>query len=254
MTASIFVVTYARDLPFMRMCARSITKFATGFQRVVIVVPTQDYAAFMAAFSACTTADGAPFQVRHRYEPPDRQACHRLMNGTKCCADLYCPDAEMIAHIDADCIFNQPVTPASYLDDQGRIKMLVAPYELAGDARTWKALVDRALGVDAKLEVMQSPVLAYLVGNYRGVREHIERLHHEPFIDHCLTYWVPEFDTMGHYALMTKPELYAPILRASPEGEAFNPIVAQSWSHWLEKPDCPELTAAMARFEAILGL
>jgi hypothetical protein len=247
MTASIFIVTHAKHLPFLRLCVKSIHRHVEGFAQVVLVVPTDELAAFL-EFERHTTADGVPITVRHRYEAPDRG--HLWMNATKCCAEIYCAGSDLIAHIDADSVFNRPVTPESYLLD-GQIIMATCPYAEAGDAQAWKPKVDRALGIDVELETMQSPILAYWSETYRGVRKHIEELHREPFTDHALTYHVAEFDTLGAYALMRFPARYAPMDRLSKEWQTVPKFLTQGWSHYVNDP--VELPLELARLEAAIS-
>lgn len=240
MTTSLFICTHAKHVAFFELCARSIAKHATGFHEVMVVVPTTDLEAFQ-RFATWSTADGAPFRIRDRYEAPERG--HIWMNATKCCADLYCPEADLIAHIDADSVFTRDITPFDYLVE-GSIPVLVKEYADAGDALAWKPLVERALGIEARWETMQRPELAYWRGTYRDMRLHVEVLHRQPFLEYALTHHVPEFPTLGTYALQRSTDgRYFPTVNVQR-------FILQGWSHHADNPET--LPGELARLEAAM--
>lgn len=252
MTAALVTVTFSRDLPFYRLAAKSIVRHVTGFSEIVVIVPTCDFDRFREAVAGLVTADGVGITVRHRYEPADRG--HIAMNATKCCVDLYCPHAELIAHLDADSVFTRDVCPGDWMVDE-RIALLATLYVDAGDARAWKPLVDRALGWDEPLEYMQSPMLAYWRETYSMLREHIEHVHCMPFCEYALTYHVPEFDTLGAIANRMNDSAYCVTAVDGEMGakRKANCPILQGWSRHADLGTPESLAAELAKLEAAIA-
>lgn len=109
MKHEIMIVSYRRDFRYLKYCLRSIAKFATGFS-VRLVVPDQDFDEAVTfirenapSLGSISTGDEWPRKgmLWHMY-------C--IMR-----ADWWCPTADIIYHVDSDCVFTEPVTPEDYL-------------------------------------------------------------------------------------------------------------------------------------------
>jgi hypothetical protein len=121
MKTGVFWVTFARDLPWFKISAKSYRKFASGWDYAKVVVPTQDGEVFK------PVCDEFGIELLALDEWPDNPFnWHQFI---KCCADIHIPEAEHIYHLDADAIFAKPVTPADWLMPDGKIILPYTPYE-----------------------------------------------------------------------------------------------------------------------------
>lgn len=249
MKVALFIVTFRRDIEFFRLCMLSIARHVRGFEEIVVAVPTQDRALFLGVVGM--SADGRPVRLVDHFENLQDRG-HFAQQFTKCCADIYCPEALWIAHIDADCVFTRDITPADYFR-KGKALLLSRPFAHAGDARAWKPGVDFALGIDVPLETMQWAQIIHHCDVYKGVRKIIEKRHCTPFWHFVMTNIdrpFSEFVTLGAMAWDWFSSLYEFVPRDTEAGAALPRFVEQGWSHFGEDPaalhkELERLTAAI---------
>jgi hypothetical protein len=197
---------------------RSIRRFAAGFGGVTIAVPTADAPRFAGLGDRLVTFD----------ERRWRAFLHHQIMVVR--ADEACPDADFILHMDSDCVFVEPVTPADYVRD-GKAVMMRERFDLirekyrgahrAGAARAkWQRVAERALGLPVEYETMVRHPAVHPRQIYPEVRAQIERTHGVAFDDYVFGCWLPnrfaEFPTLGGYALHSHPEWYEWIDATSP--------------------------------------
>ncbi len=149
MRTDLLMVTFAKDLPFAEYAMQSAARFCKGFGEFVIVVPFPSVPAFQA------TADLYGFTVKGFEE---REGCgflHHMAIITE--ADVWCPQADVIVHTDADCIWMAHCTPADYLVD-GKPVMYREKFEDFRERHPgrydWKRIVHNAVGIDPEYECM----------------------------------------------------------------------------------------------------
>lgn len=199
----IFIVSFAKDAEWLLYCLRSIKKFCTGFNSVVIATPGQDTAAFelhRALF---------PDFIYYEYDEPPFPLGNLDHMVKKCTADEYC-GADLIAHVDADCLFIRPTTPSDYLVN-GKPVLLIEPFEVLKELHPgryrWKFAVDAALGGDAQFETMCRHPAVHWRNLYPIVRNHVSHMHgvdFEKYVLDCKPDYpqgFAEFPTLGAYAL-----------------------------------------------------
>lgn len=204
MRTDILLVSYLRDLPWAEYCLRSIQKFGGGFGGVTLVVPRSDRAAFVTLVdrlkmgSAVNIKDYVPMKG-HEFNH------HQLM---KCYADVLCPEAYHVLHVDSDCIFTEPFTPADYLDHENRPHLPVRKFSPEQPFYRWKADTEAALGRECLYETMARHPAVHYVVIYRALREHIEQLHGIPFCAYVLglggnypNLGFSEFNALGNIVL-----------------------------------------------------
>lgn len=249
MKVGILYVTFARDIEWLRYSLESIGKYCSGFAGVTVVVPTWDFDKFT-QFERYSTPS-CPVRIKQFLEYPGRGFVHHL--AMKCYADVFMPDMDVILHMDPDCLFFKPCTPEDYLatvsdssmedGDCRKVPVLVVePYsELVTKhpARyNWKGVTEMALKFDCPYETMCRHPAAHIPSTYWGVRNHIEGVHRQPFLDFVIRQknaypqGFGEFNTLGAYAMKFLPDKYHFIDRkdkgidADPE-----PKVWQGWSY-----------------------
>lgn len=150
MTTDIFVKSYEKDADWLELCMRGIAKFASGFRRVVLVVPPDMELPFPAPDPNTVTVIRAP-ELQPGYLGQQVRKHH---------ADLY-TDADYILHLDSDNILTQPITPESMMRD-GKPVWLMTPWaNVAPDAeKAWKPILRAFFGMDSPNEWMrQHPFL-----------------------------------------------------------------------------------------------
>lgn len=196
MTTDIMIVSYAKDIPWLEWCLKSIRKFATGFNRVVLVAPTQEVQDFI------PFKDQADLMFYSRDEDPEKWHIHH--QAMKCRADDFC-GGDFILHTDSDCVFTEPVSPGDYFVNDKPV-MLIERYNRLRD-NPWRNVVETALGFPVEYETMRRHPQVNYRGIYEDLRNHIAGVHDEIFEDWVLRqkatfpWGFTEFNTIGAFAM-----------------------------------------------------
>lgn len=130
MKTSILIVTHGKDFPWLKYCLKSIQKFARGFHELVVAIPLNE--PWGEVSDTINEYDGKiPLRIHVFDEWPGKGFCHHMW--LIMCADQICPNAEMVLHMDADCIFCLPTEPKDYLREGGplglRPELIKARYD-----------------------------------------------------------------------------------------------------------------------------
>lgn len=232
MKTDIFIVSFLKDVEWLKLCLRSIQKFATGFEQVMVALPSQDM--FEVINILAKDENGKwTFPVHTRSYSDDPDNGHMMHQVQKCCADVYCPQADFILHMDSDCIFTEPVTPGDYLVD-GKPVLLIDLWENVGAAQIWRGPTERAVGWNTLHETMRRHPAVHYRWIYYALRDRIEELH-GPFFQYILgqkgtdQYEFSEFNALGQIAVSRVPERYH-IIDLSKEKRPHDKLL-QFWSH-----------------------
>ena len=207
-SVAILIVTYAKDIEFLRFCLRSIEKYTTGFAGVTVVVPRAEMGLY----------DWISPQIRMCYfqEEAGKGMLHHEVQ--KCRADEWIPGVDFIMHLDADCMFWKPAKPSDYLI-RGRALMVrerydaITGYAVAG-RKNWRIGVEAALGFKPEFETMVRHPQVYPRGIYSAVRKAVEAHTGMAFDDYVLSgrnEFPPsfgEFDTIGAIAIRDFPSRF----------------------------------------------
>lgn len=208
MRVDILMVTFAKDLPFAQYALQSINKFCSGFGRVLIVVPDSDVGAFQ------VIAEPFGFRVQGFWEREGKGMLHHM--AVICEADRWCPEADAILHVDADCIFWEPCTPDDFVSD-GKPVLYRERYDdfAAHETRYgWKKCVDDATGIVPDWETMVRHPGIFVPETYRQTRNLIANHTESNWREYILScrnefpQTFAEFPTLGAVALDLHPELY----------------------------------------------
>lgn len=230
MKTEILCVTHAKDIDFCRAMVASYQKFATGFSRLNLVVPSDDWPQFNAAFP----------RLANIWYYPERKDKGMLHHEVQVCrADLWCPEADLILHLDADCVFKQPVTPEFYLRS-GKPVLLGEPFadfkESYPTRYGWKKCVFEASGLSPEFETMVRHPHLHVRATYVKLRQLVEAKHDghsfESYVLSCENTFpqtFAEFPTLGAVALEHFAELYAfELVRSSTPPDRG---LVEFWSH-----------------------
>lgn len=200
MNVSIHIASHAKDRDYLFWCLRSIIKFARGFYRVVVTVPAQEIKQFPR-----NELPGQPLVTTYT-RTPDTSRWQLQAQIQKCRADIHCPRADFILHMDSDCIFTDHVRPEDYFIDD-KPYMLIESYEHLPADTPWKAVTEKVLGQPCAWETMRRHPQVNPVAVYSELRQHVESVHHLPFEVWVLTQrggWPPGFsehNAIGSFAL-----------------------------------------------------
>jgi len=239
MTCDILIVTYARDFPYLRYCLRSIAKFAHGFNAVRICVPHEDVEATQAITKeevGGKTEFG--FLVNGYAEKPGKGMLWHMRQIMY--ADQW-SSADCIGHIDADCVFDSPVSPEKdWLTPEGKIILRYEPFNSIckrHDALArWQDCTQRILPFPVRNETMRGHPEVYHRTTYALARELVERktnIRIDEYILSCENAFPQTFCehvTLGNVAMEQQASKYHPVLQRddcpTPDNRVF-----QAWSH-----------------------
>lgn len=239
MKTSLMICCYERDLRHLVFCLRSITKFATGFHEIRLLMPAQDLLAWN-AFNARYHERFPPnLHVEFYPEWPGKGFSHHALKIME--ADIHCPGADFIAHLDPDCVFTE-LTDASFYFINGKPILRYEPFTSITKRHpgvdAWRVATESALGCRIDNETMRCHPAVHPPVTYQTARKWIEDRHKMPMDefmkarknsfpqDFC------EFVTLGNVAMMKHAELY----HFGNQEQSINPDfcdthIFQAWSH-----------------------
>lgn len=234
MNVELLIVTFHRDVGYLSICLASISKYASGFSGVTCVYPEQD--------KELITPLCAYYDVNAVTFHEDRRCGHLHHMVQKCRADQHCPTADLIVHIDADCMFFKPVTPTEYLVDSLPL-LLIQKYESLKGAVPWKPIVDSTMKMNAIYETMRWHPAIHWRGIYADLRAHVERVNNKTFdkflcaLKNDFPPGFSEFNALGQIVLSTQwKEKYA--IHDLDKKPFPKSKLIQFWSH--SPPDKPQ--------------
>jgi hypothetical protein len=205
MTVDLFIKTWSGDFPWLYYCLASIRKFATNYNKVIIIVPEHEKQKF---------AD-------QKYVLPERtEVFYVKEEGHGYLFQMYIKmqahkysSADYIKYLDSDCILNKPFDAHSLIYD-GKPEVLMTKYydedgnNKLGHGICWKFPTE---------ETLRQPV------DYEFMRRHIICYHRQTLIDfeewfiHDLKEWVAfrnfdrsfsEFNVLGAFAYIHQNNMY----------------------------------------------
>jgi hypothetical protein len=172
----ILIVTYARDFKYLSHCLASISKFASGFSGVTIMVPDEDVKELRSIIAV--NGGGIPIHVKHGRQWTNKGMLWHM--AMECRADEICPHANYIAHLDPDCIFTAPVSPDTFFIE-GKPVLRYEPFESLAKRQpgvwNWKVAADNALPFTVADEGMRGHPEIYTRATYEKTRQLIETKH-----------------------------------------------------------------------------
>jgi len=240
----IFIVTYAKDFPWLKCCLRSIQKFARGFSEIHILVPTQDVEALGTLVNPGSFWDdlkpGDPRAYIHLHSEndwPDKGMVWHMNQIMH--ADQWCPTADFIAHIDADCIFTHPVTPETYILS-GKPILRFENFAFMGkrnpNVLNWQRCTEACLPFPVHYETMRCHPGVFHRDLYAEARHQMEFKTGKPvpeYIRSCRNEYPQtfcEFVTLGNVAMHLFPFLYHMVEQINDLPAPPN-YLQQFWSH-----------------------
>lgn len=246
----ILIVTHGKDAVWLPFCFESIARFCSGFGGITVVGPTRDSTTLQPLVAEAKRNLGLNIEYTAFDEAEGKGHLHHMI--IKCKADIYCPHADLIMHVDSDCIFYRPCTPDSFFKD-GKPIVIMAPYSYYKERHpshyNWKFTAEAALRQPVEFSCMERHPSLYHRSLYGAVRDRVEAVHEGMSFDEYVLstrpgwpYGFCEFVTLGGFALSSdqfKDQLFFwnKIETLAPEN-----YLIQFWSH--RGVDVPHVTPA----------
>jgi hypothetical protein len=212
-STDLMIVTFQKDFVYLRHCLLSISKFASGFSGVRLLVPNEDVSEAWALVDKTNTRK-YPVVVDGYEEKPGKGFLWHERQITY--ADTW-SGADVIAHLDSDCIFVEPITPSYFFHD-GKIILRYEPFVSICKRHEamlrWQECCTKCLPFVPKNECMRAHPHVYWRGTYKLTRDAIEKKVKTSVDDYILscensfpqTY--AEFNTIGNVAMELDGERY----------------------------------------------
>jgi hypothetical protein len=192
-TCDIVIRSYWRDFDWLEWCLASIGRFCTGFRDVVLILPQASQ----------------PWLSRH----PCLQTPSRLVvcpdyaddylgqQVSKMYADTV-TDADLICHVDSDCIFQRPTSPED-LAPGGKPRVFTRPVDELPRTRPWIASTEEFLRSRPSHDFMQQPPFTFPSWLYAELRTWSRTTHGVELADWILARparGFSEFNVLGAFA------------------------------------------------------
>ncbi len=162
----VLVRSYWRDLAWLEFCLASIGRYCQGFGEVLVVVPRSSQP-WLRRSSVARQAN-----VLYCRDYADDYLGQQV---TKLMADTF-SDADLICHVDSDCVFTRAICPEDLLEG-GKPRVAHCPYKLLGRHHPWRRPTEKFLGWEVDNDYMQHPPFVYPRWLYPEVRAHAVQVH-----------------------------------------------------------------------------
>lgn len=198
MSIDIFIRTYKNDIEWLKYCLKSIHKYVTGYNKIVVCIPEGQEKLLK------------DFNLRNLYTCPVYKDDYLGQQITKVNADLYC-ESEYILYVDSDCVFTKPTDLSDFFVN-GKPLIYMTNYGKVGDAICWKNITEITLnrkGID--WEFMRRMPLVYHRDTLAEFKDYIELIHGvtvDNFIVRQSHRNFSEFNAIGAFAYYFYPEKY----------------------------------------------
>lgn len=208
----IFIRTYHKDLEFLKYCLRSIHKFVTGYNKIIICIPEED---------AHLLQDWNLTQEEIILWNPVCKNGYIDQQISKLKAYEMC-DADYILYVDSDVCFTTPTDLSEFFVND-KPYLMKTRYELVGDAICWKQCTEEILGITLKYEYMRRIPIMFKRSTLTALSKHIDVL------ELAKRERLSEFNLIGAFAALTNLDEYHII---DTEHEALPKQVAKQFWSW----------------------
>ena len=146
MKCDIFIRSYKKDSEWLEYCIKSIEKYASGFNDIIITYPEGD--------DCCNHSSAKNFPIKEIH--PDGYIDQQLtkLNANKYTGD----DTTHILFIDSDCCFFDKFTPETYCINESPY-VCITHYDYLDTP--WKSITQDIMGIEIEYEFMRRQPLMY---------------------------------------------------------------------------------------------
>lgn len=191
-STDLVIKSYPSDYGWLSYCLRSIQKFATGFNNIILLLPR----------SAPLTLTAETVVLLDTPESYMHQQIAKLNadNHTR---------ADYIVHFDSDMIFTKPVTPEFWFKD-GKPTWIHSPFEK--DSEMWKGVMQKCIGQEPPAEFMRRGAIIIPRQLYSLFRAFIQEKHQQTMEQYILSQpgnEFSEYNCIGFYAWLYHHDLFS---------------------------------------------
>jgi len=211
----IFYKSYSKDFEWLYYSLKSIKKYLTGYNKIVIVIPEQDK-----ELLNYEVVNDLNCEVHFVNEYGNGYIYQQFIKMT---AHKYC-ESKFILYSDSDLVFNTHVDLQNLIEDE-KPEILYTDYSKVGDAICWKEVTEKFIGREVEYEFMRRLPLIYhrstimeIDGNYD-----IEDTIMNKFSDRF-----SEFNSIGAWIFYNDSKKYK--LTNTDNWPYSTPIARQFWS------------------------
>ena len=184
MSASIFIKTWLGDLPWLPYCLRSIQKYASGFDEIVVVTDQSCYDVTLKIVD-----DSILLSV------DDWSNGYIQQQWIKLIADRF-THSDYILFVDSDCIFHSNFSPASFMREDKPV-LMKTKYGNLGGAEVWKGITEEFVGFEVNYEYMRRLPWMYKASSLSNFRNSYP--HTEQHLKSLASRSFSEFNALGAY-------------------------------------------------------
>lgn len=220
MNAAIAIRTFNKDIEWLSFCLRSIHKFASGFQEVIVMIPEgqEHLLRHLTVERVVTVFDG---------QPP-----YLCQQNDKMHADLH-TRSDALLFVDSDCVFHTPCTPGTFMRDGMPIWMVTPWSDLSGDEKkTWFHVMCKCVQECPPFEAMRRHPQFVPSWALKAFREFIQKTHGIDLTKYVMNQpgheW-SEFNCLGFYLWLHHRDKFS-WWNTSEEGVPPT-VLDQYWSH-----------------------
>ncbi len=211
----IFIKSYYKDFKMLNYCLKSIEKYLTGYNKIVIVIPKKDYQIYQSIVHT-----DLPIELHVVEEYGDGYLYQQFIKMT---AYKYC-DSQFIMYVDSDCIFDKHINIENLVSN-GQPEILYTHYSKVDEAICWKQCTERFMNDVVEFEFMRRLPLIYH-------RETLETIHNlEPNLESVVmnSGRFSEFNALGAWAFVHQKDKYSFV--NTDNWKPVDPLGVQLWSH-----------------------
>jgi hypothetical protein len=217
MTHAVFIRTYSGDLDWLVYCLKSIVKYLSGYNELIVAIPEKELH-HLDGFGLTNVRVVGVHAMKDDYvgQQITKLSAHHYTN------------ADVITFIDSDTIFTMPTILTDFMQDG---KLIIYKTRYTSIDSPWQSITQRSIGFPVEWEYMRRFPLSYYNSTLAGCEQHIKAIHNmdlkkfgntRPFRS------LSEFNMLGAYAEMYQSNLYSFIdTEAAPLPQA---RVRQFWS------------------------
>ena len=211
----IFIKSYYKDFKMLNYCLKSIEKYLTGYNKIIIVIPKKDYQIYQSIVHT-----DLPIELHVVEEYGDGYLYQQFIKMT---AYKYC-DSQFIMYVDSDCIFDKHINIENLVSN-GQPEILYTHYSKVDEAICWKQCTERFMNDVVEFEFMRRLPLIYH-------RETLETIHNlEPNLESVVmnSGRFSEFNALGAWAFVHQKDKYSFV--NTDNWKPVDPLGVQLWSH-----------------------
>lgn len=198
MKHALFIRTYSGDLKWLVHCLRSIVKYTSGWDELIITIPEHE----VHLMNGFGLTHGKVIGV------PSMKDDYVGQQITKLSAHNY-TDADIITFVDSDTLFTIPTSPNDFMLNG---KLVIYKTKYSSIESPWQPITERCIGFPVEWEYMRRFPLSYYRSTLSGLEQHIKHTHNgaslRRFGNSRPFRTLSEFNLLGAYAEKYQSDLY----------------------------------------------